>query len=249
MRISGSPAKWPLVALSLLAVVSCFVPAAVAGLATTNFALFDGFGPDGGRWRGSVPINVGPIVPTGDEVEAVVEWAAFFPGRFQLYLNAEHPGAVDPSAPGEILYAYQVVSVAAASPGISTLTVGVDPPPPGAPPVDPRGSVAPTFVAGTPVGSVAPSGSGDQNTSMLWSWGPGASLLNVGETSPILVFTSPFAPELDTMQLSSGLASPSPSPLVASIGDRTVDREIPEPTALVMLMLGGAALMAARRIR
>jgi hypothetical protein len=248
MTASAATKTWPLIALSLFAIVNLIVPPAFAGLATTNFALLDGFGPDGGRWRGSVSIDVGPIPVLLDEVEAVVEWAAFFPGKFQQYLDAEYGAGVatDPSAPGEILYAYQVVSVTAASPGISTLTVGVDPAA-GPPPVDPRGSVAPTFVAMT--GGVAPSGSGDQGTSMLWSWGPGAALLNAGETSPILVFTSPFAPELDTMQVSSGVASPNPSPMVASIGDRIVDMEIPEPAALVLLTLGGTALLASRRIR
>lgn len=243
--ISAATSGWPLAALSFLAVLCCLAPPAFAGLATTNFALFDGFGPDGGRWRGSVAIDVDPVGgPGGNEVEAVVEWAAFFTGKFQQYLDAEHPGATDPSAAGEITYAYQVVSVAAAVPGISTLTVGVDHAA-GAPPVDPRGSVAPTFVAMT--GGVAPSGSSDNDTSMVWTWV--ADLVNAGESSPILVYTSPFAPELDTMQLSSGVASPMPSPLVASIGSRIVDMEIPEPAALVLLSLGGIALAASRRVR
>jgi hypothetical protein len=243
---SAAKKLWPLVALSLFACFSCIVSPAFAGLATTGFALNDGFGPDAGRWRGSVAIDVDPVPIFGDEVEAVVEWAAFFPGKFQDFLDAEHPGAVDPSAAGEITYAYQVVSVAKASPGISTMTVGVDHPA-GAPPVDPRGTVSPTFVALT--GGEAPSSNSDQGTSMLWSWGPGAALLDAGETSPILVFTSPFAPELDTMQLSSGVASPNPSPLVASIGDRIVDHEVPEPAALVLLTLGGIAMLATRRNR
>lgn len=231
-RTSAAPVKF-LMALAAIVFFNYLLPLAHAGMATSDLALFDGFGPDGGRWRGTSAINAGPIPLFGDQVDAVVEWAAFAPGKFQLYLNANHPGAVDPSAAGEVVYAYEVVSVATAAPGISTLTIGVDP-------ADARGSVGPTFVPLT--GGQAPSGSNDQTTSMAWFFGPGAGVLSAGEKTPILVFSSVFAPELDTLQLNSGLASPNPSPLVASISDRLFTHEIPEPTGLLLLLLGAAAL-------
>ena len=78
MRISAAMARWPFVLVGLVGLLSYNLPAAVAGLATTNFALLDpGIGPDADRWRGSATIDVGPIPVFGDEVEAVVEWAAF----------------------------------------------------------------------------------------------------------------------------------------------------------------------------
>jgi hypothetical protein len=243
MRISAASVKWPLILLCVLGVFSCVVPAAVAGLAGTPFALFDGFGPDAGRWRGSASIDVDPVSPPIflDEMEAEVEWAAFAPGKFALYLAAEHPGAVDPSGLGEVTYAYQVVSVGKAVPGIDSLTVGVDA-------ADGRGSVGPTFVALTG-GSQDPSSSSDQITSMLWQFAPGAAMLGVGESSPILVFTSPFAPELDTMNVGSGLATTIPSPRVASISDRLFEFEIPEPASLALFVLGVGVMLSARRFR
>jgi len=206
-------------------------------LATTNLALNDGLGPDAGRWRGSVAIDVNPVPIFGDEIEAVVDWAAFAPGKFQLYLNANHPGAVDPSAPGEVVYAYEVVSVAAADPGISVLTVGVDA-------ADARGTIsAPASVALT--GGEVPSGGADQGTSMAWFF----SLLDAGEKSRILVFSSLFAPQLDQLMVMSGLASEIPSPLVASISDRLFTNEIPEPASLMLLVFGAGVVLAGRRFR
>ena len=70
---------------------------AVAGpLSTTNLALNDGFGPDAGRWHGTVSIAGAAF---GDTVVAEVDWAAFAPGKFQLYLNSQAIAQVDPSGP------------------------------------------------------------------------------------------------------------------------------------------------------
>ncbi|MEX0613318.1 MAG: hypothetical protein WD738_06120 [Pirellulales bacterium] len=247
MRISTAAAKWPLVMVGVIGILICSVSVAVAGpMATTNLALFDGFGPDAGRWRGSAAIDVGPIF--GSDLDTVVDWAAFAPvdggagtHKFQQYLNANHPGATIPAgSEDEVIYAYEVVTITSAVPGISTITVGVDA-------ADARGDVGPTFVPLT--GGQAPSGSSDQLTSMLWTYlPPPANLLTAGEKSPILVFSSPFAPQLDTMQVNSGIASPNPSPLVASISDRIFENEIPEPASLALVLFCGA-IFAARRFR
>jgi len=227
-----------------LAILAIFISSAsslvsAGSLATTNRALSDGFGPDAGQWRGTASISVAPIPFFNDEVTAEVDWAAFAPNDFQLYLNDEGIIAPDPSGPFEVVYAYQIVSISAASPGISTLTVGVDD-------TDARGSVLPPSFVPTGGGSeVAPTSGGDQTTSMAWFFN--GALLQVGDTTGLLVFTSPFAPELDGLQVNAGLASPNPSPLVASISDRLFEQEIPEPSSMALLLLGSFAVMARSR--
>jgi hypothetical protein len=239
MRISGAAVRRALVFVGVAGALTCFLPAAAASLMTTNLALYDGFGPDAGRWRGSVTITEGPNA-LGQEVDATVEWAAFAPGKFQDYLDANHFGALDPSALGEVIYAYEVVSVTTAVPGIFTLSVGRDA-------ADGVGTVAPTHVAGT--GGQAPTFASDQGTSMLWLFlpPPDANMLQAGEKSSILVYSSIFAPQFDTLQLNAGLVGPFPSPLVASISDRLFTFEIPEPTSLVLVVLGVGAAFAGRR--
>ena len=228
-------------AIALLVVVSISSVAQAGNLATTARALNDGLGPDAGTWRGQASISVAPIPFLGDEVSALVDWAAFAPGDFQLYLDDEGIAESDPSGVLEVVYAYQIVSVTAASPGITTLTVGVDS-------TDGRGSVLPpAFVPAGGGSEVDPVGGGDQTTSMAWFFD--GSALQVGDTTGLLVFSSPFAPELDSMQISSGLASPSPSPLVASISDRIYDNNIPEPSSIALLLIGTLGLAGGRRKR
>ena len=196
--------------LGLAATLTLGLSQASAGpLATTNFALNDGFGPDAGRWHGSVAIAGAAF---GDVVIAEVDWAVFGYGDFQLYLNSQGIAQVDPSAAREMAYVYQVSSVTSASPGIDTLTVGVDPD-------DGRGAVsAPSFVSTGLPSSKAPAGGGDNTTSMAWFFN--GSEIHAGEASDLLVFTSLFFPEYDFLQVNSGLGGPAVSPLVASIGDR-----------------------------
>jgi hypothetical protein len=207
---------------------------AVAGpLSTTAFALNDGFGPAGGAWRGSVAIAGAAF---GDTVVAEVDWAAFGVGGFQQYLNSQAIAQIDPSGPNEVTYVYQISSVTNASPGIDTLTVGIDA-------ADGRGSVlAPTFVATGAATEQSPASGGDNTTSMAWFFN-GAELAP-GDVSSLLVFTSPFVPEFDFLQVNSGLAGPVVSPLVASPSDRVYI--VPEPATGALLTIA-AALAAWRR--
>jgi len=203
---------------------------AVAGpLATSNFALNDGFGPDAGRWHGSVVIAGAAF---GDTLVTEVDWAAFHHGDFQLYLNSQGILQADPSAAGEVVYVYQISSVTAASPGIDTLTVGVDS-------GDGRGTIlAPAFLpTGVPT-SKPPLSGGDATTSMAWFFNGGE--LHVGDTSDLLLFTSPFFPEFDFLQVNSGLAGPVVSPLVASPSNRRVT---PEPSSLALVLLASLKLL------
>jgi hypothetical protein len=195
-------------------------------LATTNRALNDGFGPDAGRWHGSVLVSGAAL---GDTIVAEVDWAAFGPGKFQLFLNDEGIAQADPSGPNEVIYVYQITSVTQASPGVDTLTVGLDA-------ADGRGAVsAPSFVPTGAATEQSPASGGDNTTSMAWFFN--GTELQVGDTSSLLVFSSPFAPEFDFLQANSGLAGPPVSPLVASPSDRLFEFDIPEPSSVALSLL------------
>jgi hypothetical protein len=207
-------------------------------LATTPFALNDTFGPDAGRWRGTASVSA--IIPfNGDTIVADVDWAAFGPGKFQLYLNSQSIAQVDPSGPGEVIYVYQISSVTAADPGIDGLTVGLDD-------NDGRGIIlAPSHLpTGAPLEKI-PNGGGDQTDSMAWFFA--GSQLQAGDSSSLLIFTSPFAPELDFMTVNSGLAAQLPPPYVASPSDRLFEFDVPEPSSLVMGLMGCLGLLARNR--
>jgi hypothetical protein len=225
--------------LGALAAACCALvgsQSAAGPLSTTNLALNDGFGPDAGRWHGTVLIAGSAF---GDTVVAEVDWAEFAPGGFQQYLNSQAIGQVDPSGPLEVTYVYQISSVTIASPGIDTLTVGVDA-------GDGRGIVlAPAFVPTGAATEQSPTSGGDNTTSMAWFFA-GAELA-IGDESSLLVFTSPFAPEFDFLQVNSGLAGPVVSPLVASPSDRLFEFEIPEPSSLTMALACAAACVLRRR--
>jgi hypothetical protein len=230
----------------LIAFIATATLAQAGPLATTNFALNDGFGPDAGRWHGSVNV-AGVDAFTGDTLVATIDWAAFGRGasgigKFQQYLNSEGIAQADPSAPNEVIYVYEIVSVSAATPGIDALSVGVDA-------ADGRGGVsAPTFIPKAAAGEQSPTSGGDQGTSMAWFFENGTEL-QVGENSSLLVFTSPFAPEFDFLQVNSGLASQFPPPLVASPSDRIFDLDVPEPTSLALVLACSLAAICTKRVR
>lgn len=222
-----------------MAILSTVVGSSFAGpLATTPLAFNDGNGPDGGIWRGSVNISATSI--TNDEVDALVDFAVFPPGgRFQQYLNDNGFGGVDPSAPGDAVYAYQISSVTTAVPGIGSLSVGLD--------VSDLVSLI-TSVSTGAAGEVSPTADSNQGgTSAFWSFG---TPVGAGDTSAILVITSPSEPEFDTLQLASGIAGPSPSPMVPSLTDSIGQfREVPEPASLGLLLAVGFGSLSRRRIR
>jgi hypothetical protein len=228
------------VAVTIFAVLSAWtLSAEAASLATTPRALNDGFGPDAGRWHGSVSIMGAAF---GDTLIAEVDWAAFArpldgsTGNFQLYLNDQGIAQVDPSAPGEVIYVYQITSVTMADPGIDTLTVGIDP-------ADGRGgTLAPTSLPTGAATEKSPASGGDNSTSMAWFFN-GAEL-HAGDTSSLLVFTSPFAPEYDFIQVNSGLAGPVVSPLVPSPSNRLF---VPEPCSWALGLLACSGLFGSGR--
>lgn len=222
---------------ALIAALSTATLAHAGALATTNFALNDTFGPDAGRWHGSVSVAAVDAF-TGNTLAAEVDWAAFGPGKFQLYLNSQGIAQLDPSAPGEVIYVYEITSVSAATPGIDALTVGVDT-------GDGRGGTsAPSLIPKGVAFEQSPTSGGDQGTSMAWFFE--GTELQVGENSSLLVFTSPFAPEFDFLLVNSGLAAQFPSPLVASPSDRLFQFDVPEPASVALGLSAFVGLLLVR---
>jgi hypothetical protein len=211
-------------------------PAAAGPLATTDRALNDGFGPDAGRWHGTA-IVMGAAF--GDILHAEVDWAAFGPGKFQLFLDDNGIAGIDPSGPGEVTYVYQIAAILTAVPGIDLLTVGLDA-------SDGRGIVsAPAFVSTGAPNEKSPTGGGDNTTSMAWFFAGNEP--HRDDISSLLVFTSPFHPEFDFLSVNSGLAGPPVSPLVASPSDRPFVADVPEPPSLLLTLLGFGVLAGCRR--
>lgn len=208
---------------------------AVAGpLATTPLAFNDGNGPDGGLWRGSVDISGGPTL--GDEFSATVDFAVFPPGRFGQYLTDNGFAGADPM-PTNAIYAYQISSVASATPGIGQLSVGFD--------AGDLANLAAAVATGVP-GEVSPTMSDLQATSGFWSFSNDP--IEAGEVSALLVIASPSEPELDTIQITSSLAVPNSVVMVPSLTDN-IGRfnEVPEPTAATLLAVI-ATLAAGHRV-
>lgn len=226
------------VCLSMMLGVAQSQKAVAGSLAVTSFAFNNGAGPDGGRWRGTASV-VGAAL--GDTLVAEVDWAVFPVGGFQGYLNSQAIASVDPSAPNEFTYVYQITSVASASPGIDVLTVGIDA-------IDTRGSLtAPTFVLSGAATEKSPTSGGDNNTSMAWFFG--GTELDPGDTSSFLVFTSPNIPEFDFLSVASGLASQPVPPLVGSPSAILGDPNVPEPSTLLMVFASALPFLAGRRSR
>jgi hypothetical protein len=228
-----------IVAVCLGSVLGYGLSRASAGpLSLTGFAFNNGAGPAGGAWRGTASV-VGAAL--GDTLAAEVDWAVFPVGGFQSYLNSQSIAQVDPSAANEFTYVYQISSVTSATPGIGALTVGIDV-------IDTRGSLAaPTFVLTGAANEKLPTGGGDNNTSMAWFF-PGKEL-HAGDSSSLLVFTSPNIPEYDFLTVMSGLASQPIPPLVGSPSSIVGDPNVPEPSALILALACGLPFLSKRRSR
>jgi hypothetical protein len=230
-----------MVVLGVMVAVGCGSAVAEAGaLGTTNRAISVG-GPDGGYWRGIVPFDIDPVFPGvfDDEVEGVLEWAVFAPGKFQLFLDDNAIAAFDP-APGEVVYAYHVSAIAAAFPGVDTVTVGID--------QTDVVSTLPTQILTAVLGEEGASGESLQlNTSAAWDFGP--STIDAGEQSSLLLFASPNAPQLDTFQINSGLAAFNGNTPTTMVGSPSDQAYVPEPASMVLWAVGLLALSGIRRRR
>jgi hypothetical protein len=153
-----------------------------------------------------------------------VEYAVFSPGSF---------GSGDPSNGLQYVYAYQLLNDATSPAGISKFTVGLD-----------------AGAAATEIGELADSGptgigvaassyyltTGPTTNSAVWNY---SSSISAGAKSKLLLFVSPHEPKWLTCTVKGSLLAetgPVPSP-------------IPEPGALLSLMVAGVSLILVRPIR
>jgi hypothetical protein len=173
--------------------------------------------------------SVFPLATFGGvlSLSAKVDFAVFAPGKF----NLSYPGQ-DPSGGTQFVYAYEVFNTSP-NPGptpISVFSVGILPVSGGPPAAAAAHIEHLPLVVGTP-----PDNSSFSSTSAVWDYS--TVNLAVGANSDILLFTSPHPP---TMQAASvggnglGTGNNLPSP-------------IPEPSTMILLAIGGAALLMFRR--
>lgn len=250
MRISPSSAVRPLVAFVVVISLLCLQSSASAGwLASTPHAYDDGFGPTLGVWQGSHAYS--RTAPAGpNAITGTLEYAVFAPGAFQAFLN-DHFGGPPPfdPAPGEVVYAYQLLDVTVANPGVTKISVGLDA-------IDIPGTISPP--SWIPTGAIneqlPDSGEYIANTSMVWNFPDLAGTVGVnerllvGEQSPILFFSSEYLPELDNITVTSGIAGPHYVDAVPSIGTN-LSSEIPEPSSLAILLIAAASSLGFIRRR
>jgi hypothetical protein len=214
-------------------------------LLSTPHAYNDGLGPGpDGVWKGTVEYD---RVFGTNNVDSTVEFAVFGPGKFQFFLN-DNWGVppVDP-APGDVIYAYQIINVNSAVPGIQLMSVGLDSID------DPHIVSPPSYVLTGLAGEQAPGpASAFNDTSMVWSFAnnsgtPEDERINTGQFSPILIFSSRWGPELDKLTVASGgAANPSILDGVPSIGNYIA---VPEPLSQTLLLVGSASLLGLLRRR
>ena len=164
------------------------------------------------------------------EWAADIEYCVYAPGDFELSFPGE-----DPSAGLEYVYAYQIFNDLDPYPTdpppwngdkghINAFSVGIND---GDEQADNDGFVADV--------NVDPSSHEVRPSSVFWGFA-GASQLDYGEVSDVLIFTSPFAPEWDNATASGVFPDteqlPSPTP---------------EPATLGLLVLAVVALATRRR--
>ena len=198
-------------------------------LSTTGHALNNGSGPDGGIWRGSENYS-GTLF--FDSVDADVEFAVFAPGDFQSFLDENSINFVDP-APGEFIYAYQILNIAGGTTGVTGLSVGLDG-------NEALGAIAPTFIpvaAGYGTYSPAPiqdpggtGGGPGVTTSSVWN----PLAFTPGEASGILFYSSPDGPELGYSTVNGGIAAQQKA--------LSLPNPVPEPTTLLFAVMGFALM-------
>jgi hypothetical protein len=184
-------------------------------------------------WHGtSAPLFFSVVAgPTTFEISANVDYAVYNPGKFNLSFGA----GADPSGGTQYVYAYEVFNTGANGPNtaaqpISIFTEGLGPN------ANAQNIEALPIVFGN-FGQLPDNSSfaGAPPTSGRWDYT--THNLPLGAATQILLFTSPHGPILQPGSVSGGglgASQPLPSPA-------------PEPSSVILLVMGGLAVLAMRR--
>lgn len=196
-----------------------------------------------GPWQGSVHV-FGQLASFA--VEADVDFAVYAPSPGASNFDATFGLGADPTGGTEYVYAYQVfnVTTGSISDTITEFQIGLDGDetltgnPAASPPdqlghvffVDGTGDVSPSSaLLSDPTGTPAP-------TAAVWSFL--SVLIPSGQSSDVLLFTSPDGPEWDSATVG---------------GDWTASGDVPSPgvplPATLALLTAGSSMLLARRRR
>lgn len=200
-----------------LLVLVAMTGTAKAGLLTSDSAAYDG-------WQGTEPFSFLGIL------NADVDYAVYAPGHFHQSLALGYP--TDPSGGTQYVYAYQILNNTGGSEAVSNLSVGLT----GALPDDQGGDKQVSNI-----GWISPYGGEVQPSDGRTNGGPPPQdviwdlNLPVPDLSSILIYTSPFPPEMDSATLQGGPSAQG-----------TLPSPVPEPASGVLLCAAIAVLAAVR---
>ena len=171
-------------------------------------------------WDGSVPLSTTYSSPPSlYSLNAVVDYAVYKPG----YFNLSFPGD-DPSAGARYVYAYQFFNNVNSTEYIKLFSVGLD----GDEQVANQAQLTdPDAPAGEPA-TFAKFGSAPTSAAWAYSGLHGSKNVLPGQKSEILIFTSPFGPQWASTELTA-------SDAVSAENPNGVPSPTPEPSAAILL--------------
>jgi hypothetical protein len=202
------------VVLGCLLALSGGVTAIAGPLATASNAYIDGNGPDSGAWRGSASYSNGPLFGT-------IDYAVFTAAGFAAEFPSAVPGDYNPTS-GELVYAYQIRN-GGGSAAVSFESVSADP-------ADNIGSFE---ITSGDIEPTAESLSGFGTAEWIFLFPE----IGPNENSFGLVFSSLNRPEFSgtSVTIDGGFTAIATVPTPGDI-------RIPEPSALMLLCIGGVML-------